>query len=62
MTIRQWVALILISPVALIFWIVTAFEILFYPYTAIVVGLIANGRWITFHEYLNDVVGEPFGG
>ena len=43
-------------------WIVTAFEILFYPYTAIVVGVIANGRWIKFHEYLNDVVGRPFGG
>lgn len=62
MNVRQWIAIILILPVAAIFWIVTAFEILFYPYTAIVVGLIANGRWISFNEYLNEVIGYPFGG
>lgn len=62
MNIRQWIALILILPVVLIFWIVTIFEILFYPYTAIVVGLIANSRWIGFNEYLNKVIGRPFGG
>lgn len=62
MNLRQWIALILISPIVIIFWVFTAFEILFYPYVAIVIGLIANGRWIGFDEYLNEVVGRPFGG
>lgn len=62
MNLRQWMALVLVIPVVVIFWIVTLFEILFYPYVTIVVGLIANGRWIKFHEYLNNVVGRPFGG
>ena len=62
MSLRQWIALILVIPVVVIFWIVTVFEILFYPYIAIVVGLLANGRWIGFKEYLVHVVGKPFGG
>lgn len=61
MNVRQWIALILILPVATIFWIVTGFEILFYPYTAMVTTL-ANGRWMPFHEYLYEVIGRPFGG
>lgn len=62
MNLRQWIAIILVIPVAVIFWIVTVFEILFYPYIAIVVGLLANGRWLGFKEYLDCVVGNPFGG
>ena len=62
MNLRQWIALILVIPVVVIFWIVTIFEILFYPYIAIVVGLLANSRWLGFKEYLYDVVGRPFGG
>lgn len=62
MNLRQWIALILVIPVVLIFWIITIFQILFYPYIAIVVGLLANGRWLGFKEYLDRVVGNPFGG
>lgn len=62
MSIRQILALILIAPVVAIFWILTAIEILFYPYTATIVGLLANGRWVGFHEYLHDIIGIPFGG
>ena len=62
MNLRQWIALILVIPVVLIFWIITIFQILFYPYIAIVVGLLANGRWLRFKEYLDRVVGNPFGG
>ena len=62
MNTRRWLALVLILPVTAIFWIVTLFEILFYPYTAIVIGLLANGRWIGFKEYLNEIIGTPFGG
>ena len=62
MSLRQWIALILIIPVVAIFWVVTLFEILFYPYIAVVVGVLANGRWLGFKEYLDDVVGRPFGG
>lgn len=62
MNIRQGIAVALMLPVILIFWALFAFEILFYLYTAIVVGLIANGRWIGLHEYLNDFVGRPFRG
>lgn len=62
MNLRQWIAIILVIPVAVIFWIVTLFEILFYPYIAIVVGLLANGRWLGFKEYLDRVFGNPFGG
>lgn len=49
-------------PVVIIFWVVMLFEILFYPYTAIVVGLLANGQWIDFKEYLYEEIGIPFGG
>jgi hypothetical protein len=62
MSLRQWIALILVIPVVVIFWVFTVFEILFYPYIAVVVGVIANGRWIGFKEYLDKVVGRPFGG
>ena len=40
----QILALTLIVPVVAIFWILAAIEIPFYPYTVIVVGLLANGR------------------
>lgn len=60
MSLRQWIALILVIPVVVIFWVVTVFEILFYPYTAVVVGVLANGRWLGFKEYLDDVVGRPW--
>lgn len=62
MNLRQWIAVVLVIPVAVIFWIITIFQILFYPYIAIVVGLLANGRWLGFNEYLDRVVGNPFGG
>ena len=62
MNARTWLAIFLILPVATIFWVITLFEILFYPYTAIVVGLLANGRWIGFKEYLDKIIGTPFGG
>lgn len=62
MGVRNLLALILIFPATVVFWLVTLFEVLFYPYTAIVVGLLANGRWISFQEYLDKVIGEPFGG
>ena len=58
----QILALTLIAPVVAIFWILAAIEIPFYPYTAIVVGLLANGRWIGFHKYLRDVIETPFNG
>lgn len=61
MSLRQWIALILVIPVVVIFWLVTLFEILFYPYIAVVVGILANGRWLGFKEYLDNVV-HPFGG
>lgn len=62
MNARQWLALILVSPVVVLFWLLVGFEILFYPYVAIVVVLLANGQWIGFKEYLDDIVGRPFGG
>lgn len=61
MSLRQWIALILVIPVVVIFWLVTLFEILFYPYIAVIVGVLANGRWLGFKEYLDNVV-HPFGG
>ena len=62
MSLRQWIALILVVPVVVIFWVVIVFEILFYPYIAVVVGLLANGHWLGFKEYLDNIVGRPFGG
>lgn len=62
MNARRWLAIIIIMPVVIIFWVVMLFEILFYPYTAIVVGLLANGQWIDFKEYLYEEIGIPFGG
>lgn len=62
MNVRQWIALILIAPIAILFWILTLIEIIFYPYVAVVVGLLANGQWLSFKRYLDEVVGRPFGG
>ena len=57
---RHIIGLILIAPVSLLFYLFMFIELLFYPYVALILGLLCNGYWISFREYLHGIVGWPF--